>query len=119
MLARVLEYIKERYKVEPEYLWASSPQNGALRNPHNGKWFAVIIGGLAKSKLGLDSQQKVTVLNLKCDPMLSFSFVDNERIFKGYHMNKEHWISVLLDGSVQMEELLMLVDMSYELVNRK
>ncbi len=119
MLARILEYTKERYKVEPEYLWVSTPQNGALRNPRNGKWFAVIIGGLAKSKLGLASDHKVTVLNLKCDPMLTFSFVDNERIFRGYHMNKEHWISVLLDGSVSMEELRMLVDMSYELVDRK
>ncbi len=119
MKYKMLEYIEKVYNVQIEYLWTSTPANGAFRNHRNGKWFAVLLGDLPKSKLGLKSDEKADVLNLKCDPMLNFSFVDNERIFKGYHMNKEHWISVLLDGSVSFDELRMLVDMSYELINSK
>ncbi len=119
MLARIFEYVKEKYGVLPEYLWESTPENGALRNSRRGKWFAVFISDLSKRKLGLPNDEKVTVLNLKCDPMLTFSFVDDERIFRGYHMNKEHWISVLLDGSVPFEELCALVDMSYNIIDGK
>ena len=119
MKENIIKFIKETYGVSSEYLWASTPENAIFRNPHNGKWFAVLIGNLPKSKLGVNSTDKVNVLNLKCDPMLSYSFIDNQRIFKGYHMNKEHWISVLLNNSVPMEEVKMLIDMSYEIVNSK
>lgn len=119
MKTEILRYIKDFYGVEVEYLWESSPENGALRNPNNKKWFAVLLGSLPKSKLGINSHEKADVLNLKCDPLFTFTVVDNIRIFPGYHMNKEHWISVLLDGSVELEELKLLVDMSFELVNRK
>lgn len=119
MKQEILQYIKDFYGVEVEFLWESSPENGAFRNPRNKKWFAVLLGSLPKSKLGIKSGEKSDVLNLKCDPILSFALVDNARIFPGYHMNKEHWISVLLDGSVSTEELKNLVDMSFEIVDRK
>ncbi len=119
MKTEILRYIKDFYGVEVEYLWETSPENGALRNPNNKKWFAVLLGSLPKNKFGIKSHEKADVLNLKCDPLFTFTIVDNIRIFPGYHMNKEHWISVLLDGSVELEELKMLVDMSFELVNRK
>lgn len=119
MKDKILEYIRETYNAEVEYLWASTPENGALRNPNNGKWFAVLIGNLPKYKLGVKSDETSDVLNLKCDPMLTCSFVDDKRIFKGYHMNKEHWISVLLDGSVAFDGICMLVNMSYELIEGK
>lgn len=119
MTQQILSYIKETYGVEPEYLWASTPDNAALRNRRNNKWFAALLKALPKQKLGIKSDEKADVLNLKCDPMLSFAVVDNVRIFPGFHMNKEHWISVLLDGLVDLEELKALVDMSYEIVDSK
>ncbi len=119
MTQQILEYIKETYNTEPEYLWHATPTNAALRNNRTGKWFAVLMGSLPLNKLGLISEEREDVLNLKCDPMLSFTLVDNERIFPAYHMSKEHWISVRLDGCVPLEELKRLVDMSYTLVNKK
>lgn len=119
MKSEILEYIKDFYGVEVEYLWESTPENGALRNPNNKKWFAVLLGSLPKSKLGIKSDEKSDVLNLKCDPLFTFTVVDNFRVFPGFHMNKEHWISVLLDGSMPFEELKGLVDLSYELVDVK
>lgn len=119
MKAEILEYIKDFYGVEVEYLWESTPENGALRNPNNKKWFGVILGSLPKSKLGVKSKETSDVINLKCDPVFTYAVVDNIRIFPGFHMNKEHWISVLLDGTVPIDQIKMLIDMSYELVNTK
>ncbi len=114
----VLEYIKNTYGCEAEYLWEGD-DGAAIRNPHNKKWFAVLMHGISKRKLGIDCDEKVSVLNLKCDPIFSYSVVDNERIFRGYHMNKEHWISILLDGSVPQDELFYLIDLSYNLIDKK
>ncbi len=119
LLSDVLLYIRETYGVEAEYMWESSPANGAVRNPHTKKWFGVILGALPVNKLRKGAEGKADVINLKCDPILSFNVVDYSGVFPGFHMNKEHWISVLLDGSVELERVKMLIDMSYEIVDSK
>lgn len=119
MTKQVFDYIRNTFQVEPEFLWAGSPDAAAFRNKRNKKWFAAFLGKTSKRKLGIDSDETVDIINLKCDPLMSFSVVDRKRIFPGYHMNKEHWISVLLDGSVPMEELQFLIGNSYELIDMK
>jgi len=119
MTEKALAYIKQSYGAEPEYLWAANLNNAAIRNKTTGKWFAALIGRLKKFRLGVSSEDEVDVLNLKCDPIFASTIVDNKRIFRGYHMNKEHWISVVLDGSVPFDELRFLIDMSYAIVDKK
>ncbi|MBR3153114.1 MAG: MmcQ/YjbR family DNA-binding protein, partial [Clostridia bacterium] len=41
--------------------------------------------------------------------------IDNKKIFPGYHMNKKSWITIKLDNSVETEEIIHLIDNSYEL----
>ena len=56
-------------------------------------------------------------VSLKCDPGLAAALRDRyAAITPGYHLNKRHWNTVTLDGSVPDEELLDLIDHSYELV---
>ena len=117
---RVTELIKDRFGVDPDYPFAEYGDGAAVfRNPRSKKWFGIIMQRIALSKLGIDSPERVDVINLKIDPMLSFTVIDNKRIFKGYHMNKEHWITVLLDGSVPPEQLEELISMSYALIEQK
>ncbi|GGD68086.1 MmcQ/YjbR family DNA-binding protein [Lacimicrobium alkaliphilum] len=56
-------------------------------------------------------------MNLKCDPtealMLREIF---SAVIPGYHMNKKHWNTVILDGSVPQGELKRMIDLSYTLV---
>ena len=60
-----------------------------------------------------------TNINLKCEPTLAVSLRQKyPAVTPGYHMNKVHWNSVALDGSVPEEELQRMVDHSYELVVR-
>ncbi len=115
----VIDYIKSEYNVESDTPFADSPETIVFRNKKNKKWFGIIIGNLPKDRLGLDSSDRADIINLKCDPLFSFNVVNNEGVFKAYHMNKEHWISVLLDGSVDMKEISFLINMSYALVDKK
>ncbi|MBC8061627.1 MAG: MmcQ/YjbR family DNA-binding protein [Clostridiaceae bacterium] len=56
-------------------------------------------------------------INLKCDPMLSQALrQEYKAITPGYHMNKTHWNTIIIDGSINKEKLLFLVDLSYDLV---
>ena len=45
------------------------------------------------------------------------SFLSEEGIFPGYHMHKGNWITVLLDGTVSMDKIELLLDISYDLTN--
>jgi predicted DNA-binding protein (MmcQ/YjbR family) len=57
--------------------------------------------------------------NLKCDPDLALELRDRyEQVQPGYHMNKKHWNTVLIDGGIPDSELRMMIDHSYELVVR-
>lgn len=117
MTQTIINHIKAVYDVEPEFLWAKTPNNAAFRHKKTKKWFAALLLDLPKEKLGMHVTGNVDVLNLKCDPILKGSIVDGVRFFPGYHMNKEHWITILLDGSVGIEEIIPLIDLSFSATN--
>ncbi|MBQ3010643.1 MAG: MmcQ/YjbR family DNA-binding protein [Methanocorpusculum sp.] len=115
--AEITNYIYTEYAVKAEHPWEKTAGNAVFRCQGNGKWFAVLIKDVKKRSLPIDGDGTVDVLNLKRDPRMSV--VDHVGVFPAYHMNKEHWISVLLDGSVPMEQIQSLIAFSYELVSRK
>ena len=56
-------------------------------------------------------------INLKCNPEEAMVMRDIfESVLPGYHMNKEHWNTVILDGTVPREEIESMIDTSYALV---
>ncbi len=110
----VLAQARDRYGTEPEYLFEKFPGYAVLRHP-NRKWYAVVMD-LPRAKLALPGEGMVDVLNVKCDPLLSGSVRQQPGIMPGYHMNKESWITVLLEGTVDMEQIRLLLEISYDLV---
>jgi len=112
------QYITETYSVEAEHPWASSPDNTVFRHNGNRKWFALLMQ-IPRDKLGLPSQESIHVMNLKCDPRVIGSVRALPGVFPAYHMNKSNWITVVLDGSVDQEQLLWLLEQSYDLTNTK
>ena len=113
---KVFDYAFKKYGAKPEYLWAKFPRHAILRRNDNKKWFAVIME-ISLDKLGLNSKKKADIINLKCDTtLLGFISGSQKGVYAAYHMNKNYWISVLLDGSVEFDELCSYVDMSYALV---
>ena len=60
-----------------------------------------------------------TAVNLKCDPDRALELRDRyEQVQPGYHMNKKHWNTVVLDGVIPDKEVREMIDHSYDLVAR-
>jgi predicted DNA-binding protein (MmcQ/YjbR family) len=56
-------------------------------------------------------------INLKCDPETGAQLREEySSVLPGYHMNKKHWITVLMDGSIPDKTLKLWIDASYQLV---
>ena len=108
----VFDYIKKKYKVLPEYPWRRN-SGAVLRHADNNKWFALVMD-VQSDKVGLTGTDYVDVINLKVDDIFFRDLIIQENgIMPAYHMNKMHWISVRLDGTVPEERVFDLIDMSY------
>jgi predicted DNA-binding protein (MmcQ/YjbR family) len=84
-------------------------------NPFGPETLVFKVGGKMFALMGLESDP--LRINLKCDPddaqVLRSIF---PAVIPGYHMNKEHWNTVILDGSIPEEEIKRMIDHSYDLV---
>ncbi len=73
------------------------------------------VGGKMFALAALDEMP--TTVNLKCDPDWALDLRDRyEQVRPGYHMNKKHWNTVEIEGSVPDTELRKMIDHSYDLV---
>ena len=110
----IINYVKNKYGDELEFLWEKSPKTAVVRRKSSKKWYAVILT-LSKRKLNLDSDELVEVINLHNSPEEIEKLIDNKKYFPAYHMNKKHWYTIYLDGEVELKEIYKLIDISYEL----
>ena len=109
----VCDYIKKKYKVLPEYPWRRYDSNAVFRHADNNKWFALVMT-IQGDRVGLTGTEEVDVINLKVDDLFFRDLIIQEDgILPAYHMNKMHWISVLLDGTVPEARVFDLIDMSF------
>ncbi|MCM1227447.1 MAG: MmcQ/YjbR family DNA-binding protein [Clostridium sp.] len=111
---QVLTYALTKYHTSPEYLWKKFPDYAVLRHENNRKWYGIIMN-IPRSKLGQNGDAPVDVLNIKCDPLMSGSLMMIEGVLPAYHMKKGYWLSILLDGTIDMEQISTLLDMSYHI----
>lgn len=109
---KILTYAHEKYGNEPEFLWDKYPDAAVLRRKDTKKWY-VLLMTIPKSKLGLEGDKKVQIIDLRYDTKELPSKVDGKQFFPGYHMNKKHWITIVLDGSVNADEICDLIDKSF------
>lgn len=112
--AQLERLILNDYGIKPDFPWIKYPDFAVFRHAGNGKWFALIMS-VSKSTLGLEGEEKVDVVNFKCDPLLIGSLRGKSGFLPAYHMNKEKWITALLDGSAPEDEIKMLLSGSFEL----
>lgn len=111
-------HIARQYGVAAEYPWADSPESAVFRHPGNRKWFALTMQ-LSAEKLGLPAGGRIDVVNVKCGPVLAGALRQEKGFFPAYHMNKNHWITIALDGSAEEEKLLWLLDNSFTITAPK
>jgi len=109
---KIIRYICEKYQDDFEYLWEKFPNNAIVRRKDNKKWYALLLT-VEKSKLGLQGNEKIEIIDLRSKPEEIECLVDGKKYFLGYHMNKKHWITLCLDGSVDLREIFERIDQSY------
>ena len=119
MYEDVLRYVKERYNSTTVKPFKTNPDIKALVTAKN-KWYALFLD-IEYNKLKKDSlvDSKVKIINLKHISSKISDITDNRNIFPAYHMNKNHWISVVLDNNIDTEYVKELIEISYNLVNNK
>lgn len=109
---KLIEYIRENYGDELEYLWDKFPDNAVWRRKDNHKWYVVLLT-VSRQKLGVKSDEIVEIIDLRSEPEALDSLIDNKFYYPGWHMNKRHWYTIVLDDSVPFDEICRRVDESY------
>lgn len=116
--ADILDYAIKKHGTMPEYLWLPFPNYAVLRRPDNKKWYAIVMD-VPKDKLGLKGEERIDILDIKCNPALREILLNQKGFLPAYHLNRENWITVLLDGSADRDAVLGLLDESYEIARGK
>ena len=118
MREEIEKYINENYDAMQEYPWKKYPNFTTFKHSNNKKWFA-LIADVPFEKLKIKKEGIVDVINLKNIPEMIGSLRKDEGILPAYHMNKEHWITILLDGTVPKQKICDLIDISYDLTSKR
>lgn len=114
----LISYIKDSFGGRPEYLWDKFPKYCVFRRADNGKWYAVIMNPSCGS-LGLDGAGEKEIIDLRVPPEDMDGLLKSGLYLPGWHMNKKHWLTACLDGTVGFSELCRRVDVSYEIAGRR
>lgn len=112
----LFDWCLQQYGTEPDYPW--NDNNAVLRHLNSKKWYGVVLEVNGR-KLGLEEDSIVDVLNAKCDPIMIGSLRLQDGFFPAYHMNKDTWLSILLDCPELDESIKNLLNLSYELTRNK
>ena len=112
-----LEYCHNTYGTSPDYPFDEDFETAVLRHKDNRKWYAIVMR-VSRRKFGLDSDEVIDVVNLKLPTELFGSFGAADGVYPAYHMNKLHWISVLLPDAPD-DVVRFLVNVSFEATKNK
>ena len=117
-LCELNKHIFDAYSVTADHPFRTDGDIGVFRHADNRKWFAVTMY-VSYRRLGLARDGGADVVNVKCDPLVIGSLRGRPGFQPAYHMNKDRWITILLDGSAERAEIEALLAMSYDLTASK
>lgn len=107
-----LEYCLNTYGTSPDYPFDDLLETAMLRHTDNRKWYAIVMI-VSRRKFGFDSDEVIHVVNLKLPTDMFGSFGTADGVYPAYHMNKLHWISVILPDAPD-DVVQFLVNVSFE-----
>ena len=112
-----LAHCLNTYGTTADYPFDENFETAVLRHRDNRKWYAIVMR-VSRRKFGFDCDEVIDVVNLKLPLEMFGSFGISEGVHPAYHMNKLHWISVLLpDAPDDLVEFL--VSASFEATKDK
>ena len=110
----IRKFIKEEYGTELEFLWDDCPDCAIMRKQSTGKWYGAILTCKRRTLTG-SGEGSLEVLNLRAQESTVDELVRHDGFYRGYHMNKKKWLSVVLDAGIGMEKIKDLIMKSYDL----
>lgn len=108
----LIAYVRKAYGDELEFLWEKFAGNAVWRRQDTRKWYGVLLT-VSKRKLGIASDEMAEIIDLRIQPEELETLLDHKNYFPGYHMNKKHWFTIILDDSIALEEICRRIDSSY------
>ena len=114
----LIEFIFDEYSAAPDYPFPMDDVTCVFRHIDNRKWFGIAMV-VPYRTIGISREGNVDILNVKCDPIMTGSLRGKPGFRPAYHMNKDRWITILLDGSAGKEDIAVLLDMSYQMTASK
>ena len=111
----LIDRISDAFSVEPDYPWFNTPDAAVFRHVDSRKWFGLLMR-VSSHSLQIPGDAFIDILNVKCDPLLIGSLRQRPGFLPAYHMNKELWITIILND-VSDDDIMELVRKSYDLTN--
>ena len=112
-----LSHCFDMYGTLPDYPFEEDFSTAVLRHADNRKWYALIMR-ISRRKFGFDSDEMIEAVNLKLPTEMFGTFGTEDGIYPAYHMNKLHWISVLLPDAPD-DVVQFLLHASFESTKQK
>ena len=106
------ELCSSSYLTQPDYPFDDWMESAVFRHADNKKWFAIVLS-VSRRKFGFDSDEVIDVVNLKLPTEMFGSFSAADGVYPAYHMNKLHWISMLLPDAPN-DVVQFLLNASFE-----
>ena len=113
----LMDYCSQRFGTVPEAPWPETPENFTFKTVRKNKWYALFMTIPYKS-LGIEKAGKIDALNIKLPPAKILQLVDRQHFYPAYHMNKKHWLTVLLQKDLDILQVQELLAESYQLVEK-
>lgn len=99
----IIEYCLKKRGATKDYPFGTNPMVVKIA----GKMFALIF----------ENKGDYSYINLKCDPVIAENLREqHENVRPGYHMNKKHWNTITIDGSMPEADVFVMIDHSYDMV---
>lgn len=114
---KLFAYCLEAYGTSPDHPFEGDAHTAVFRHEDSRKWYAILMR-VSRRRLGLDSDEIADVVNLKLPTEMLGSFGEADGVYPAYHMNKLHWISVLLPEAPE-DLVRFLVSVSFEATEKR
>ena len=111
------EYCAATYQTAPDYPFDEDFETAVFRHADTRKWYAIVMK-VPRRKFGIKSDEVIEVVNLKLPTEMFGSFGASDGVYPAYHMNKLHWISVLLPDAHD-DVVQFLTSVSFEATKTK
>ena len=111
------KYCLDTYGTAPDYPFENDFETSVLRHADNRKWYALAMR-VSRRKFGQNSDEIIDVVNLKLPIEMFGTFGVTDGIYPAYHMNKLHWISVLLPDAPD-DIVKFVLNVSFDITKSK